>query len=429
MVSDNELWDEFVARNEKVVVSFVGIDPRRIPREPLMPTEDEAREYFQANRADYERAPMVVLSYVDLPKLATQADEDDIILRLGELADAARDGEDFAELARVYSEGPSGPQGGDLGYFGRGAMVDEFDEVAFGLEVGEVSEPFKTSFGYHILKVEDRKTEDGELKVHARHILIEVRPSEQTLVEIEGELRELSDLTEEEGLAAAASELGYEVKTTSPFADGRYIPAIGTLRPAVKAAFDGEVGDPVGPYVTADAYYMFEVAEKRPSVLPTYDDIAAELQGESPEHPAATALIMERQKDRARAIAEEIAAAVAGGQHLEAAAEAHGYSVTQTQPFSRKDYVPGIGSGNAFVGASFGLRTSQTSGVVHVESPERYFIIRAEERTAASQQDFTEQEEQLRAQLLQREQMQVFSAWLEDLMDDADITDYRDSYF
>jgi len=429
MVSDNELWDEFVARNEKVRVSFVGIDPRRIDRIALKPTEEEAREYFQTHRADFERPAMAILSFVDLPKVATPEDEDDIVLRLEELASSVRDGEDFAELARIYSEGPSGPQGGDLGFFGRGAMDPAFEEIAFGLEIGEVSNPVKTRFGYHIIKVEDRKTENGELQVHARHILMEIRPSEQTLVELERALRELSALTETDGLMAAAEALGYDIKATSPFVDGRGIPAVGDLRPAVKIAFESEVGTPIGPYVTADAYYMFEVAERLPSVLPTYDDLAGELRGQNPEHPAETSLIMERQRDAALAIAEKIAAAVRSGQHLEEAAAASDYQVTQSQPFSRKDYVPGIGSGNAFVGASFGLRTSETSGVVHVEYPERYYVIRVEEKTAANQQEFTEQEASLRGQLLQREQMQVFSAWLEDLMAGAEINDYRDSFF
>ena len=429
MISDNELWDEFVARNEKVRVSFVSVDPRRLDREPLRPSEEEARSYFQAHRADFERPATVILSFVDLPKVATPEDEEDIVLRLEELASAARDGEDFAELATIYSEGPSGPQGGDLGFFARGAMVAEFDEVAFALDIGEVSDPVKTQFGYHIIKVEDRKTENGELQVHARHILMEVAPSEQTLVELESDMRELSQLVEENGLAAAAEALGYDIKATKPFVDARYIPGIGNLRPAVKAAYESEVGTPIGPYVTADAYYMFEVAEKLPNTLPTYDDLAAELKGENPEHPAATALILERQTDRASALAEEMAAAGRAGQHLEEVAATWGYEVTQSQPFSRKDYVPGVGSGNAFVGVSFALRTSETSGAVRVENPDRYYVIRVEEKIAASQQEFAEQEDQLRAQLLQREQMQVFSSWLEDLTADAKIDDYRDSFF
>ena len=429
MVSDNELWAEFVARNEKVRVTYVAVDPGRIDPEPLTPTEDEARAYFRQHRSDYERPAECVLDYVDFPKVATQEDEDDIVMRLEELADAARSGEDFAELARAFSEGPSGPQGGDLGYFGRGAMVEEFDDVAFSLDIGEVSDPVKTRFGYHVIKVEDKRTEDGEQQVRASHILMEIRPSEQTLVEIEEKLREFADAARSEGLEAAAEEMGYEVKTTLPFPDDRFIPGIGNLRPAVKQAFEGRVGDVLGAFVTSEAYYMFEVARKIPRELPTFEQLAAEAEESGRQNPVITDLIEERQSERAEAIAAEIASAVKSGQHLEEAATARGYDVISTDFFSRRGYVPSVGSGNAFIGTSFGLRAGQTSGMVHVDSPDRYYVIRVEERTAANQQEFASQEEELRNQVLQREQIQLFSSWLEDMMDQADIKDYRDSFF
>jgi peptidyl-prolyl cis-trans isomerase SurA len=91
-------------------------------------------------------------------------------------AEARKPGVDFAELAKARSEGPSAADGGDLGFFRRGVMVPAFERVAFALKEGEVSEPVRTQFGWHVLKVEEKRS-------------VDVPPFEQVREQLEGRLR------------------------------------------------------------------------------------------------------------------------------------------------------------------------------------------------------------------------------------------------
>ena len=110
-------------------------------------TDDEAKAFYNAQAAQTTGGAQIRARHI-LVKTEEKAKE------IYELI--AHDG-DFVELAKKHSTGPSGPSGGDLGYFGAGQMVPEFSKAAFALKVGEVSEPVKTKFGWHLIKVEDRR--------------------------------------------------------------------------------------------------------------------------------------------------------------------------------------------------------------------------------------------------------------------------------
>lgn len=80
----------------------------------------------------------------------------------------------FEDAAKQYGEDSTAEKGGDLGYFAKGDMVKNFEDAAFALEPGQISEVIRTQYGYHLIKLEDKKTEDGAEKVRARHILIKL---------------------------------------------------------------------------------------------------------------------------------------------------------------------------------------------------------------------------------------------------------------
>lgn len=124
-------------------------------------TDEELRELYETEAPGVRvRARHILLSF---PEGATDAQRDSVFALAEELRERAAAGEDFSELAREYSDDQgTAQQGGDLGWFERGAMVEPFENAAFALEVGEVSEVVESPFGLHIIKVYDRETPSFE---------------------------------------------------------------------------------------------------------------------------------------------------------------------------------------------------------------------------------------------------------------------------
>ena len=126
----------------------------------LAVTDAEVTEYYEKNQSRYEIKEQIRASHI-LFKVAKKDDKDEDAAAKkkadGVYKDAAKKGADFAALAKKHSEGPTASRGGDLSYFNRGRMVPEFEKVAFTMKVGDVSKPVKTQFGWHVIKVTDRK--------------------------------------------------------------------------------------------------------------------------------------------------------------------------------------------------------------------------------------------------------------------------------
>lgn len=168
-------------------------------------SEEELRQRFEEDQPGLQvRARHILLR---LTPDATPAVRDSVTQLAAELEARAKGGEDFATLAQVFSEDGSAQQGGDLGFFGRGAMVAPFEEAAFALDVGDISGVVETPFGLHIIKVDERTQPDfEEVRDGFRADLVQQRGLEAERVYIEG-LTEPLNITVAEGAVENAREL------------------------------------------------------------------------------------------------------------------------------------------------------------------------------------------------------------------------------
>jgi len=143
----------------------------------------EVKAFYEDNPEQFEQPEQVRASHI-LVKVAEDASEADKQAAREKLLTAKErieGGEEFSEVAREVSEGPSGERGGDLNYFGRGQMVPEFEEAVFNMEVGELSDIVKTSFGFHLIKKTDRKAAsnipfeevEGDIRTHLERVKLQ----------------------------------------------------------------------------------------------------------------------------------------------------------------------------------------------------------------------------------------------------------------
>lgn len=122
-------------------------------------SDKDARSFYDSHQDSFRRPEQVRARHILIQPESDGGEqaEQDAQSRLEALRKEAEAGADFAELAGKHSQGPSGERGGDLGYFSRGKMAKPFEDAAFGLKPGELSEVVKTQFGYHLIKLEDRR--------------------------------------------------------------------------------------------------------------------------------------------------------------------------------------------------------------------------------------------------------------------------------
>ncbi|GAK59961.1 peptidyl-prolyl cis-trans isomerase [Candidatus Vecturithrix granuli] len=423
--TDEELQAYYDAHKEtfktpdRIKVQYLHFDPQKI-KEEVTPTEEEIRQYYDAHEAEFNKGKEVHARHI-LFRVEQTAEEEavnQVKAKAEEVLQQLKGGADFAEMAKTHSEDTaSGKEGGDLGFFSKGMMIPEFEQAAFALSPGEISELVRTQFGFHIIKVEEVR-EEADPYVKATPEIIDRLKLAQAK-EIAAERAEISyeDLLETENLEEVAAKDAMEVHVSNFFAKGEPIDENTMALPQVQDVAMTLTADQKfsQPIETPSGYYLLGFLELKESYIPEMDEIKDQVE---------QAVRAEKAKELAKAEIERIEQALVNGMAWDTIlANTEEYTVEKLspRPFSRRQsYIAEVrGNTEDFVKMAFGLHDGEYSEVF--ELSEAYTILRVKNRIASDMVKFEDEKETLRQQLLRQKQDTVFREFTEELRQKADI--------
>ncbi len=318
------------------------------------------------------------------------------------------DGADFGALARELSEDPgSAPQGGELGWFGKGRMVEPFENAALSAPVGRVVGPVETSYGYHLIQVTQRANQEVQLADLAMRIQANV----ETLSRIEGQLDDLQFYATDTGdFEAEAQRRNLQVQQVQVEAGKQFIPGIGNSRALMNFLEGGKKGS-ISPVIELnDQFVVAEIASIQKAGYRPLEEVRAELEPRV-------------KTDKKRQIQEERLRRALQEHGFDGLAQAVGTEKRSVTAVKFDDpVVPALGREPKFTGTALGLKEGQVSDVIVGENA--VFVLKA--TSVNEPAPITEvQKEQIRTQLFNQQRSTVLNQWLTSLREQADVKDNR----
>lgn len=328
----------------------------------------------------------------------------------------AKSGEDFASLARTHSEDPgSKTKGGDLGYFGKGRMVPEFDKACFSNEVGDIVGPIKTQFGYHIIKIEDKKSE--EIKFSEIKVAPHMSTSTRNLLMRDAQIMAKQAAEEGISLDTLAARKGLRAFTPGFFEQEK--PTLGSQYLTDKA-FELEVGSVIEPMELE--YYGLIVAQvvgSKAEGIASLDDKKEAIKKQ---------LIEEKKLDALKAQAEQMYAKIKAAGSLTAAKEQDPTLDIKTIDNLKNDgKVSGYGTEPAFTTYAFNQPLNQVLGPVRGEKA--YFILEVTNRDMPSKEDVESNLASYVETLKQQSSGITFYQWMNAIKEQSNIEDFRKDFY
>jgi peptidyl-prolyl cis-trans isomerase D len=377
-------------------------------------SQDDLRAYYDQHRDEYRVPEQVKVSHIliktPLPGPDGKVDEKGVAEaqhRAEDLLKQLKSGANFEDLAKKYSEDAgSAKNGGSLGWIGRGRTVPEFEKVAFSLPKGQTSGLVKSSYGFHIIRVDDKQDAHmkslDEVKSEIEPIL--KRQKSQQLAQKQAEA--LLNQARAHGLDAAAAAQGVPVLTSEFFSRKDMLPGLGPAPQFMDAVFMETEKSPPDVASASQGIVVFQLLAVKPAATPTFEEIRGKIEEEFKNERSSVLLSQKTQELSDRAKAEH---------DLKRAAKELGATMKTSDYVLPDGQVPDIGSMTGQAAVAFNMKPGEISGPII--SGADGAVLSLIDNQKPSEAEFAAKRDQIRDSLVQSKQQELFGLFISSLRD------------
>jgi parvulin-like peptidyl-prolyl isomerase len=390
------------------------------------PTDDELLELYNENVSNYDQPETRFMQYVKWPIISDANDTLRVKLEAENLIYRINNGEDFAQLANMYTEDPSNsanPQelrGGSLGWYSKGQLLPEFEVASFDGKKGDIVGPILTDYGFHVIKINDKRVVDESEQVNTSHILLTITPGRGT----ENKLRDTASIfaleANEYGFFALADSLGLEINESSPIRkESIFIDDFGVARSAVNFAFNNVEGATSDAIKNDNFYGVFFLDSVKDETILSFEDVKEDLK---------TEFLSNFKKEQIKNLAQSLKDNSAEEMNLLALSQKNEFfEYVAESSASLIGSFDSIGKSNYIVGALTNAKAGDIFGPLPTIRGQAF--VKVIEIDEINSNDFEEKKESIKFSLLIQRQNLLWANWLQALRDNSDIEDYRYDFY
>jgi len=345
---------------EKRKARYIIIDDAKVAASVPV-SQADLQAYYNQHQDDYRIPETVTVRHI-LIKTPTPDANGKVDQKVVDAAKAKaedvqkqlKSGADFGDLAKKYSDDPgSAQEGGLLPPITRGRTVPEFEQAAFNTPKGQTTDIIRTSYGFHIIRVEDKQTARMKPLDEVKAQIEPAVKQQKTAVAAQNLANSVQSTARTAGLDKAAAEKGLTVTSTELIAQNDPLPGVGTAQELSNSLFAAKKGDPPAQAQTPQGYAIFQVTEIEPPQTPTFEEVKAKVEDQFKQQRAQMLLTQKTQELADRAHAEH---------DLKKAAKEVGATVKTSDLVNATAQVPDVGAMSGPANVAFNLEVGQISG-------------------------------------------------------------------